>query len=503
MPSPNAPASLNAPTPPALSETASTSSTSTATATEKRRSTRHHCPRYLDNALTGNEVLDMLDEFIIDSDAPQRRKRRRRVPRPPKQTAADQTPAEGQKPIKKKAAAALRPRWYNQVYLIFLALRQSPEYTASRGDLVRRAVELDEKISKERNLPRAFTGRTPLNSASAVLTNNWDKHFVQFRPEGARSYHFKLAYLPGDFESALKEYDAWMQVLVEKDWPVCFGPEIPAPAETSEAGATEASKQDTLVNGDSCDNASAIGTAANIAANNPVTDLPKADIADDATREAEHRSPTSDSSHIEIPTTTSSISDNIPRTWRDIVEVKPSTIPHAGNGLFAARDLPGGIPLGFYFGVPMTEDEYDSLKDTVGMASHYSIMYRKTVLDATDTHGMPYTDPAGRLYCPFHFMNEDREGKKCNIAFLEGVKVNQIICLTTRSIKQGEELFVSYGEEVDRSKWGHDEDTECDEPARPRSMRIPVVDAAKGDSASASNPAIGGLQTRLLPSDAE
>ncbi|KAJ1849227.1 hypothetical protein LPJ73_003778 [Coemansia sp. RSA 2703] len=50
-------------------------------------------------------------------------------------------------------------------------------------------------------------------------------------------------------------------------------------------------------------------------------------------------------------------------------------------------------------------------------------------------------------------MNEDREGEKCNIVFLEGVKVNQIICLTKRKILSGEELFVSYGNEVDRSHW--------------------------------------------------
>ncbi|KAJ1896770.1 hypothetical protein LPJ66_003797 [Kickxella alabastrina] len=50
-------------------------------------------------------------------------------------------------------------------------------------------------------------------------------------------------------------------------------------------------------------------------------------------------------------------------------------------------------------------------------------------------------------------MNEDREGNRDNIVFLEGIKVNQIICLTSRQIKVGEELFVSYGSEVDRSHW--------------------------------------------------
>ncbi|KAJ2466176.1 hypothetical protein EV174_006561, partial [Coemansia sp. RSA 2320] len=58
------------------------------------------------------------------------------------------------------------------MYVMFLALRQSPGYTSSRSELVRSAVELDKRISKERGLPKAFTGKTPMNSASALLTNN-------------------------------------------------------------------------------------------------------------------------------------------------------------------------------------------------------------------------------------------------------------------------------------------------------------------------------------------
>src|SRR6266511_2624551 len=51
---------------------------------------------------------------------------------------------------------------------------------------------------------------------------------------------------------------------------------------------------------------------------------------------------------------------NVPKSLSDVVEVRPSTIPNAGNGLFAKRNLPMGTPLGFYFGVPMMEDEFDN-----------------------------------------------------------------------------------------------------------------------------------------------
>ncbi|KAI7824526.1 hypothetical protein BX661DRAFT_124236, partial [Kickxella alabastrina] len=391
------------------------------------------------------------------------------------------------------------PRWYNQMYVMFLVLRQAPDNTASRSELVRKAVELDKKISMERGLPRAFTGKTPQNSASALLTNNGDRHFVQFRPEGARCYHFKLAYKPGDFDGALAAYEEWMEVLVKKDWPLCFGPEplpVPVPELVPEAAtvAEQAGNEALVANieAESGDKQLVVDAplldeldvgqvdieASNLQPDPQPNTASKSFLQDSAEKVSGEiiattdRSPSSTSSlpllqfvckSVVCPENAHSEPDaNIPKSWRDIVEVKPSSIPGAGNGLFAIRNLPGGIPLGFYFGVPMTEDEFDSLKENVGMASHYSIMYRKTVLDATDENGLPYTDPLGALYCPFHFMNEDREGNRDNIVFLEGIKVNQIICLTSRQIKVGEELFVSYGSEVDRSHWDSKSDVSSD-----------------------------------------
>jgi hypothetical protein len=145
---------------------------------------------------------------------------------------------------------------------------------------------------------------------------------------------------------------------------------------------------------------------------------------------------------------------NVPKSLNDVVEVRPSTIPNAGNGLFARRNLPMSTPLGFYFGVPMMEDEFDSSKDKVGRASHYSMRYKHTILDATDEKGEPFIDPDGPIFCPFHFMNEDPFG---NMVFLEGCEVNQVICWTKRDIKKGEELFVYYGGDVDREHWGQAE----------------------------------------------
>lgn len=148
---------------------------------------------------------------------------------------------------------------------------------------------------------------------------------------------------------------------------------------------------------------------------------------------------------------------NIPQSWRDIVHVAPSRIPFGGNGLFAKRKLPYNTPIGFYFGVPMTEDEFDSLKDRVGRSSEYSIMYRRTVLDATDDEGQPITDEESPRFCPFHYMNETSSQKTASVAFVEGAIVNQIICWTKKDIEQGEELLVWYGKDVHRY-WTEEEE---------------------------------------------
>ncbi|KAJ2787050.1 hypothetical protein GGI15_001038 [Coemansia interrupta] len=460
----------------------------------QRRSSRQPRQRYLDNSLTGNEVFDLLDDFITEDGPATRPRKRRKKKSQPKAVSAVATAAsadgsdsnaagtDSQSKQTQRASAPVRPRWYTQMYVMFLALRQSPGHTASRSDLVRRVVELDKRISEERGLPRAFNGKTPQNSASALLTNNCDRNFIQFRPEGARCFHFRLAYKPGDFEEALAAYNEWMDILINRDWPLCFGPDIDPGGEqkaTEDTGLASveveqhkhqhglASAEAASGNPDDC-------LAENLTHDQMTSGDETADrsLPAELPRPAEPLQETVDLSSIRPTSPLASPSQDvsatavdlydIPKSWRDIVEVKPSTIPNAGSGLFATRDLPAGIPLGFYFGVPMTEDEFDSLKENVGMSSHYSIMYRKTVLDATDENGLPYTDPDGRLYCPFHFMNEDREGEKFNIAFLEGAKVNQIICLTSRKISSGEELFVSYGNEVDRSHWDKKESQDVD-----------------------------------------
>ncbi|KAG0253481.1 hypothetical protein BGZ95_006305, partial [Linnemannia exigua] len=473
--------------------------------------------------------------------------------------------------------STLKPKWHTQPYMMFLALRAMPNRTAPRQELIHAAVELDKKFSAEKGLPRVFTGKTPMNSASACLTNNGDKYFIPFKPEGSRSTHFRLAYQPGDFNTAVADYNGWMEELIRHDWPLCFGAPkdmnvIEAAAATATAMSTAAAgggitgrpdfartdsdsrkrgpdtdaeeleqqQQDedlllqlsysgggggggggsgskkiksTAVSVDGEDekveegqmktgasspssftldeisslnhirgifhhNTNSSGKATGMGVRRLDLDLDAAGRLDEPNScpptpatatalELERGLKLDDSPMIanRIRRRVVEVEDmdfsRVPSSLAEVVEVKESSVPQAGRGLFAKMDLPAGTPLGFYFGVPMTENEFDSLKEGVGAASQYSIMYQRTVLDATDEQGQPFKQQQGvsgngrvegqvegeELLCPFHFLNEDKDG---NVSFISGSQVNQVICTTNRKILAGSELLVFFPRESER-----------------------------------------------------
>ncbi|KAJ3044467.1 hypothetical protein HDV00_001894 [Rhizophlyctis rosea] len=385
-----------------------------------------------------------------------------------------------------------------------------------RGELIPAVLRLDEELSKERGLPRLFRGKTPQNTASAILTENRDSLFIPVDIPGAKKQHFKLAYEPGNFESALENYNTWMKLLIENDWPILFHPYlrdskggavqtagVEASAAEGSGGAADVLSNESgndvpqnggdggvgLAGGAEQQNASDLDDGEMgpmspskkrkreeidkengnkklaVAAGDGCQALPESgahtipqDVAPEPTMNAEVKSDVEVEGKDEVADTSPSGPSVafdpdlykdvvIPKSLDEVVEVRKSTISGAGRGLFAKRHLFPETILGFYFGVPMTEDDFDSSKDRVGVASQYSHRYRRTILDATDDNGQPfYNHP--RLFCPFHFMNED--STRANMGFLEGAKVNQVICYTLREIQPGEELFANYGKDVDR-----------------------------------------------------
>lgn len=437
---------------------------------------------------------------------------------------------------------------------MFLALRQAPHHSLPRLKLIEKAIELDKKIGNELQLPRVFRGKTPKNSASATLTNNSDRYFISYRPEGSRNTHFKLAYEPGNVDQAVTEYQKWCKKLVEHDWPFCFGvpkekdvsettshyhtpishPEeemdissphhegedkeilqmsqeltnqvyiekysspIPSSEQSPSASETTTTANDnttttnttTTVNSPS-DSSSGSNTPMNTtpmeeeeeSANTTTATTTTTSTPPPAAAAPPAAAPTKSKKQPIPPEPFIALEEldlsNIPVSWRDIVEVAPSRIPGGGNGLFAKRKLPYNTPIGFYFGVPMSEDEFDALKDRVGRSSEYSIMYRRTVLDATDDSGEPIMDPDSPRFCPFHFMNETSSQKTASVAFVEGAIVNQIICWTKKVIEQGEELLVWYGKDVHR--YWTEEEEEANRKKEQKEQKIRQVQERKQD----------------------
>ncbi|CAG8577386.1 9444_t:CDS:2 [Funneliformis mosseae] len=398
----------------------------------------------------------------------------------------------------------LRPRWHNQQYMMFLALQRAPNKTLSRGELIKAAISLDEKCSDETGLPRCFTGQTPRNSASACLTTNADKYFKVFKTDSKQNTTFyKLSFVPNDRNDAIYRYKQWMQGIIEHDWVLCFGK--PKKSRTGQSVTNNGNVIMLTVGAGnpvhvrcrrciekSCD--AKLPACGRCRQRGHLCIYPlRIGVHEKTERLKAKRTPlllTYPEQTIEIDTRPATATrnkkklqqqlleqqkrldsedpdicraslpdeilngldlSNVPKSLNDVVEVRPSTIQNAGNGLFAKRNLPMATPLGFYFGVPMMEDDFDNSKDKIGRASHYSMRYKHTILDATDEKGEPFTDPNGPIFCPFHFMNEDPFG---NMVFLEGGDVNQVICWTKRDIRKGEELFVYYGGDVDREHWG-------------------------------------------------
>ncbi|KAJ1532854.1 hypothetical protein HK096_006055 [Nowakowskiella sp. JEL0078] len=417
---------------------------------------------------------------------------------------------------KKTKNQTIRPRWWNQTYLIFLVLRQAG-HPLTRGELIPEALKLERLIASQRGLPLLFHGKTPQNTASAILTENRDQLFLGHKPKHkGEKWKFSLSYEPGNFDNAKRNYDIWMDTLANLYWPKKFGGsrrviakyDVPAYSDfTSCPKNTSVLSTETLILSDP--NSSNFSDSANNLnfssgldemkeiINNQMSEKLENDqsiieyagqlkegetfekirlrfiVRDTIANylpEGEYNQPELSQEDLnvilrppvvkeyEVIFACENKIEDIPRSWKDIVDIRESNIVNAGRGLFAKRKIPKHTVIGYYFGVPMTEDEFDAIKDHVGMASHYSHRYRNTVLDATDDKGNPFLEnnPSG-LFCPFHFMNDS--GSAANMMFLEGHLVNQIECVTSRDVVEGEELYANYGNEIEREKWKKNAET--------------------------------------------
>lgn len=98
------------------------------------------------------------------------------IPLPPNEQE-EQVPLEvlqqQQQESFKRKRTSIQPRWYNQAYLLFLALRQHPAHSLPRTELIDAAIELDKKFSIDLQLPRVFRGKVKELCAKKTTRNTY------------------------------------------------------------------------------------------------------------------------------------------------------------------------------------------------------------------------------------------------------------------------------------------------------------------------------------------
>ena len=282
---------------------------------------------------------------------------------------------------------------------------------------------------------KAKPTQTPTNSASAILTNNIDGYFVPFRPHGSRCMHFKLAFNPGNLKDAIQEYTQWETRLAQEEWPLYFGKQkrkekepLSSSSLTTDTMATTTTTTITAVS----EPFITFSTTNDI----EMTEFDAFLLSKRQVKQQQQQQPQSRPFRLDEEFDLT----NVPKTWRDFIDVVAVDVGQ--HKLVATRSIPNNTPLGFYFGVPMTTDEFDSLKEDVGNAEAYSVKYKgKTVLDPTDDEGQLYDKDV--IYCPFHYMRKSSSvSQGANTYLLDGPVLNQIICWTRRDIDEGEELVL-------------------------------------------------------------
>ncbi|HMV45168.1 MAG TPA: SET domain-containing protein-lysine N-methyltransferase [Leptospiraceae bacterium] len=136
-------------------------------------------------------------------------------------------------------------------------------------------------------------------------------------------------------------------------------------------------------------------------------------------------------------TSVKSIEDN------EYVVIKPSHIPGAGMGLFAAKDIPKDTMVTHYEGKKVTRKEYNAIHEK---SEHW---YMFTMPECANEPNYPYLDGNRDHYgSKVNFAPSKINGKPTklqNVHFLKHCEEPYIRLYASRDIKKGEELYVSYG----------------------------------------------------------
>ena len=121
-------------------------------------------------------------------------------------------------------------------------------------------------------------------------------------------------------------------------------------------------------------------------------------------------------------------------TWPAIgVGVAPSTIPGAGDGLFALRDFAAGEVLADYYG------------EVLSFAKMALRENRDYIMGGFGLNC--YVDAAQQLDCPARYINDSFEPSRINAQFHKVASERRARVRATRPVAAGEEILASYGED--------------------------------------------------------
>ena len=150
----------------------------------------------------------------------------------------------------------------------------------------------------------------------------------------------------------------------------------------------------------------------------------------------------------------------------NLVEMRKSTIPGAGVGLFAKEVIPEGVVIGEFPGYVKNVDmAIRSKKDDKARNAAKRYMWalsEDTVLDPTNEFGeidvsLAYLGGLVKADTKIARINEPPQGKDCNVyARMKGPIVEVV---TERAIyPDNDEIFIDYGKAYDRSEYMNNED---------------------------------------------
>lgn len=132
--------------------------------------------------------------------------------------------------------------------------------------------------------------------------------------------------------------------------------------------------------------------------------------------------------------------------------MRVSTIPEAGNGLFATRDFENGQLVCEYTGKVLTFMQALKCEDKTYMMGGFGLNVHLDAKDCPDSMGRYINDPRNPALENVRF----EKRKDLKKAFVYATRYIKVCSVTSSSVipQGGEELFVSYGESYWRKHAG-------------------------------------------------